>query len=35
MSSIICYEKNGEVVCERDIDIMLKELKDRVVEGAG
>jgi hypothetical protein len=32
VSSIICYEKDGEVVCERDIDIMLRELKDKVVK---
>jgi hypothetical protein len=32
VSSIICYEKDGEVICERDIDIMLRELKNKVVE---
>jgi hypothetical protein len=32
VSSIICYEKDGEVICERDIDIMLRELKDKVVK---
>jgi hypothetical protein len=31
MSSFICYEKNGEYICERDIDVMLRELKEKVI----
>jgi len=31
MSSLICYEKNGELVCERDVDIALRELKEKII----
>jgi hypothetical protein len=30
--SLVCYEKDGELVCERDIDVALRELKDKVVK---
>jgi hypothetical protein len=30
-SSIICYEKNGEYICERDVDVMLRELKEKII----
>jgi len=32
VSSIICYERDGEYICERDIDIMLRELKEKVIK---
>jgi hypothetical protein len=32
MSSFICREEKGELICERDIDITLRELKNKVVE---
>jgi hypothetical protein len=31
VSSLTCREENGELVCERDIDIELRKLKESVI----
>jgi hypothetical protein len=31
VSSFICREENGEYICERDIDVELKKLKESVI----
>jgi hypothetical protein len=31
VSSFICREENGELICERDIDVELKKLKESVI----
>jgi hypothetical protein len=31
VSGLTCYEKDGELVCERDIDIELRKLKESII----